>query len=42
MRPIGLALIDGALRFRTGEPARLRVLDTRGNEIEAAVVARNL
>ena len=43
MRPIGLALIDSALRFREGGgPARLRVLDARGNESEAAVVAGNL
>ena len=42
MRPIGLALIDSALRFREDEPIRLRVLDARGNENEAVVVARNL
>lgn len=42
MRPIGLALIDSALRFREDEPIRLRVLDARGNENEAVIVARNL
>ena len=42
MRPIGLALVDCALRFREGEPVRLRVRDARGNENEAAIVAGNL
>ena len=42
MRPIGLALLDSALRFRQGEPVRLRVLDARGNENEAEIVAGNL
>ena len=42
MRPIGLALVDSALRFREAEPVRLRVLDARGNENEAVVVPRNL
>ena len=41
MRPIGLALIDGPLRFREDGPARLRVLDARGNESEAAIAAGN-
>lgn len=42
MRPIGLALIDSALRFRADDAVRLRVLDARGNENEAVIVARNL
>lgn len=42
MRPIGLALIDSTLRFRADGPIRLRVLDDRGNENEAVIVARNL
>ena len=42
MRPIGLALVDCALRYRDGAPVRLRILDARGNENEAAVVAGNL
>ena len=42
MRPIGLALIDSALRFREEDPVRLRVLDARGNESEAAIVTGNL
>ena len=42
MRPIGLALLDCALRHRDGAPVRLRILDARGNENEAAVVAGNL
>ena len=42
MRPIGLALIDSALRLREDDPVRLRVLDARGNESEAAIVTGNL
>ncbi len=42
MRPIGLALIDSTLRFRADDAVRLRVLDARGNENEAVIVARNL
>ncbi len=41
MRPIGLALVDSALRFHEGEPVRLHVRDTRGNESEVAIVAGN-
>ena len=40
MRPIGLALVDAALRLRKDEPVRLRVLDTRGNASDAEIVAR--
>ena len=42
MRPIGLAIVDSALRFRGEEPVRLRVVDARGNENEAEIVAANL
>ena len=42
MRPIGLALVDSALRFREDVPVRLRILDARGNEIDAVAVAGNL
>lgn len=42
MRPIGLALVDSALRYRADEPLRLRVVDARGNEIEAEIVTGNL
>ena len=42
MRPIGLALVDGALRRREDGPVRLRVVDTRGNESEAEIVTGNL
>ena len=42
MRPIGLALVDSALRHRGDRPLRLRVVDTRGNESEAEIVTGNL
>ena len=42
MRPIGLALVDSALRHRGDGPLRLRVVDARGNESEAEVVTGNL
>ena len=42
MRPIGLALVDSALRLRGDEPVRLTVLDARGNESPAEIVAGNL
>ena len=42
MRPIGLALVDSALRYRGDQPLRLRVVDTRGNENEAKIVTGNL
>ena len=42
MRPIGLALVDSALCCREEGPVRLRVVDARGNENEAAIVAGNL
>ena len=42
MRPIGLALVDSALRHRGDGPLRLRVVDTRGNESEAQIVTGNL
>ena len=42
MRPIGLALVDSALRYRGEGPLRLRVVDARGNESEAEIVPGNL
>ena len=43
MRPIGLALVDTALRFSAGAPpGALRVLDARGNESAVEVVPRHL
>ena len=42
MKPIGLALVDTALRFSPASPLRVRVLDSRGNESSAEVVAGNL
>ena len=41
MRPIGLALIDSALRVREDEAPGLRVVDARGKENAAEVVAGN-
>ena len=41
MRPIGLALVDSALRHRGSGPLRLRVVDARGNESEAEVAPGN-
>ena len=42
MRPIGLALVDSALRCRGDGPVRLRVVDARGNESDAVIVTGNL
>lgn len=42
LRPIGLALVDAGLPFRGGGPGPLQVVDTRGNECEAALVASHL
>lgn len=42
MRPIGLALIDAALRYRSDRPVVLQVADERGNRIDAELVERNL
>lgn len=43
LRPIGLALVDSALPFRGGGgPGPLQVLDARGNECEAVLVASHL
>ena len=42
MQPIGLVLVDSALRLSGREAVRLRVLDARGNESAATLVgARN-
>ena len=38
MRPIGLALVDGALCFPGNEGGRLQVLDARGNKSAARIV----
>ena len=42
MRPVGLALLDSHLRFRPGNPVRLQVVDTRGNESGADLVGGHL
>jgi len=42
LRPIGLALIDSSLRYRTDRPVVLQVSDERGHEIEVELVERNL
>jgi len=42
LRPIGLALLDSDLRYRTDRPVVLQVQDDRGNRSEAELVERNL
>ena len=42
MRPIGLALIDSRIQYRSDRPVRLEIADDRGNRIEAELVERNL
>jgi len=42
LRPIGLALIDSTLGYRTDRPVILQVSDDRGHEIEVELVERNL
>jgi aminomethyltransferase len=42
LRPIGLALIDSDLRYRTDRPVVLRILDDRGRASEAELVEKNL
>ncbi|MEE8506492.1 MAG: glycine cleavage system aminomethyltransferase GcvT [Kiloniellales bacterium] len=42
MRPIGLALIDSDLRYRTDRPIALAIVDDRGRETEAELVEKNL
>jgi aminomethyltransferase len=42
LRPIGLALIDSNLTYRTDRPVALEVRDDRGNSVEAELVERHL
>ena len=42
LRPIGLALIDSDLRYRTDRPVVLRVVDDKGRSCEAELVEKNL
>ena len=42
MRPIGLALIDSNLRYRTDRPVVLRILDDKERSCEAELVEKNL
>ncbi|TFH50398.1 MAG: glycine cleavage system aminomethyltransferase GcvT [Lysobacterales bacterium] len=42
LRPIGLALIDSNLRYRTDKPVMLEVHDDRGNHFEAELVERHM
>ncbi len=42
LRPIGLALIDSDLRYRTDRPVALAIVDDRGRETEAELVEKNL
>jgi aminomethyltransferase len=42
LRPIGLALIDSDLRYRTDRPVVLEVRDDRGNTFETELVERHL
>jgi len=42
LRPIGLALIDSNLTYRTDRPVALEVRDDRGNSFEAELVERHL
>ena len=42
LRPIGLALIDSNLSYRTDRPVALEVRDDRGNSFEAELVERHL
>ena len=42
LRPIGLALIDSTLRYRTDRPIVLQIADGRGATFEAELVEKNL
>jgi aminomethyltransferase len=42
MRPVGLALIDSDIRYRSDRPVALRIEDGRGNAMQAELVERNL
>ncbi|MDJ0949026.1 MAG: glycine cleavage system aminomethyltransferase GcvT [Alphaproteobacteria bacterium] len=42
LRPIGLALVDSGLRYRTDRPVVLDILDDRGKSFEVELVEKNL
>ncbi|MFQ6022789.1 MAG: glycine cleavage system aminomethyltransferase GcvT [Acidiferrobacterales bacterium] len=42
LRPIGLALIDSAIRYRADRPIPLQVVDDRGNRLDAELVEKNM
>ena len=42
LRPIGLALMDSNLRYRTDKPIVLEIHDDRGNSFEAELVERHM
>jgi aminomethyltransferase len=42
LRPIGLALLDARLRYRSDRPIRLEIADERGKRFDAELVERNL
>ena len=42
LRPIGLALIDSTLAYRTDRPVVVQVVGDRGKEIDAELVEKNL
>lgn len=42
LRPIGLALIDASLRYRSDRPVVLEVVDARGARMDVELVERNL
>jgi aminomethyltransferase len=42
LRPIGLALVDSGLRYRTDRPVVLQVVDDKGRSSEAELVEKNL
>lgn len=42
MRPIGLALMDSSITYRTDRPVVLEVSDDRGKRVEAELVERHL
>ncbi len=42
LRPIGLALIQSTIAYRTDRPVVLEIVDARGNSFEAELVEKNL
>ncbi len=42
LRPIGLALIDSTLRYRSDRPIVLQITDERGSSFDAELVEKNL